>query len=249
MNNTLKNVIIFTSGAICGAAGMYFAVKRYFENKADAEIESVQRAYNEKVASLEEHKSSKDGELKGPKEIDVKKKIADLNNKPDILDYTKYFKPSGVRLDGSSELLRDAKKDAIEDGLSEEELAEMESPPDDEPYTDEEDRQQSIDVIDYQLNGAHKKALAEGTSPYEIPLEDYDLTCGNYEKMDLLWYVYDETLSNTAEEIVDQALFVGTVIEDSGFDTDDRDALYVRNDKLMCDFLITKVYEQFIRSE
>ena len=261
MNNTLKNVIIFTSGAICGAAGMYFAIKKYFENKADTEIESIQRAYNEKVASLEEHKSSKDGELKGPKEIDVKAKVSELNNKPDILDYTKYFKPSGVRLDGSSELIRDAKKDAIENGLSEEELAErelyqddidpseMESPPDDEPYTDEEDRQQSIDVIDYQLNGAHKKALAEGKPPYEIPPEDYDLTCESYEKMDLLWYVYDETLSNTAEEIVDQDLFVGTAIEDSGFDTDDRDALYVRNDKLMCDFLITKVYEQFIRSE
>lgn len=245
MSDTLKGLVIFTSGMIAGAAGMYFGVKRYFESKADEEIASVQRAYDERLEKLEPHKSSKDGELKGPENIDVKQKIADLNNKPDLLDYTKYFKSNGVRLEGSSELIRDAKKDAIEDGLSEEELAEMESPPDDEPYTDEEDREQTLEAIDYQLNGAHKKALLDGKAPFEIAPEDYDLTCKNYEKMDLLWYVYDEILSNTAEEIIDQELFVGSVIEDSGFDMDGRSALYVRNDRLMCDFLITKVYEQF----
>ena len=257
MNNKVTGLIIFASGVIAGAAGMYFGVKKYFETKADMEIETVRRAYDERIASIEDTKTSKDGELKGPKEIDVKKKVSELNNKPDILDYTKYFKPSGVRLDGSSELIRDAKKDAIEDGLSEEELAErelyqddidpseMESPPDDEPYSDEEDRDQSLEYEDFQLNGAHKKALEDHKPPFEIPPEDYDLTCANYEKMDLLWYVYDETLSNAAEEIVDQELFVGSVIEDSGFDMDDRSALYVRNDRLMCDFMITKVYEQF----
>lgn len=248
----MKNIIIFVSGMCVGAAGMYFGLKRYFESKADTEIESVRKAYDERIASLEPKKTSKDGELKGPKEIDVndvKKKVADLNNKPDLLDYTKYFKSSGIKLDDTTELVRDAKKDAIENGLSEEELAEMESPPDDEPYSDEEDRQQSIEFEDHMLNGAHKKALAEGKPPFEIPPEDYDLTCESYEKMDLIWYVFDETLANEAEEIVDRDLFVGTVIEDSGFDTDDRDALYVRNDRLMCDFQITKVYEQFERGK
>lgn len=248
MNSKFKGLLIFVSGASLGALSMYLSLKRYFESKADAEIESIKNAYDERVASLEPKKTSKDGDIKGPKEIDVKAKVTKLNNKPDLLDYTKYFKSNGVKLEGSSELIRDAKKDAIEDGLSEEELAEMESPPDDEPYTDEEDRQQSIDMIDYELNGAHKKALEEGIPPFEIAAEDYALTCDNYEKMSLVWYVYDETLTNGAEEIVDQELFAGSVIEDSGFDMDDRDVLYIRNDKLMCDLEITKVYEQFERS-
>lgn len=257
----MKNLIIFASGICIGAAGMYFGLKKHFESRADAEIESVRKAYDERLSSLEPKKTSKDGDLNGPKEIDVKKKITELNNKPDLLDYTKYFKPSGVRLDGSTELIRDAKKDAIENGLSEEELAErelyqddidpseMERPEDDEPYTDEEDREQSLEYEDYQLNGAHKKALEDGKPPFEIAPEDYDLTCKNYEKMDLLWYVYDETLANEAEEFVDEALFAGSVIEDSGFDTDDRNVLYVRNDRLMCDIAITKIYEHFERSK
>lgn len=249
MNSSLKGVIIFASGMVVGSAATYYFIKKIFEDKANDEIESVKRAYTERLNNIEERKTSVNGELTGPKEIDTKEKVKALNNKPDLLDYTKYFKSSGVKLSESSELIRDAKKDAIEDGLSEEELAEMESPPDDEPYTDEEDRNQTIDVIDYQLNGAHKKAMEENKPPFEIPPEDYALTCDNYEKMSLLYYIPDDTLANEAEEIVDKELFVGSLIEDSGFDYNDQEVMYVRNDKLMCDIEVTKLYEQFDRKD
>lgn len=249
MNSTVKELCLFASGVAFGAAGAYFFIKKYFEAKADMEIEAARKAYEDRLVLLEPNKNSKDGELTGPKEIDVKSKVKELNNKPDLLDYTKYFKPSGVKLDSSSELIRDAKKDAIENGLSEEELAEMETPPDDEPYTDAEDRDQTLDYEDYQLNGAHKKAIEDDKPPFEIAPEDFALTCDNYEKTSLIWYVFDDTLANEAEEIVDRELFVGSVIEDSGFDSNDLDVLYVRNDRLMVDFEITKVYEQFERSK
>lgn len=252
MNSQLKGVLVFVSGMAVGAASTYYFVKRYFEVKADDEIICVKEAYEKRLAEREEHRSSATGELKGPEEIEVsdtKKKISELNNKPDLLDYTKYFKPSGVKLSESSELIRDAKKDAIENGLSEEELAEMERPEDDEPYSDEEDREQTIEYDDYRLNGAHKKALEENKPPFEIPPEDYALTCDNYEKVSLLYYVPDDTLANEAEEIVDKDLFVGPCIEDSGFDYNDQEVMYVRNDRLMCDFEITKIYEQFERKD
>ena len=240
MNSSLKGVIIFVTGAITGAGATYYFLKKIFEDRADEEIESVKKAYTERLNSFEEHKFSIDGELKGPKEIDTKEKVKELNNKPDLLDYTKFFKSNGVKLSESSELMRDAKKDAIEDGLSEEELAEMEHPEDDEP---------DIDELDEQLNGAHKRAMEDNKPPFEIPAEDYALTCDNYEKMSLLYYIPDDTLANEAEEIVDKELFVGSLIEDSGFDYNDQDVMYVRNDKLMCDIEVTKLYEQFDRKD
>ena len=248
MNSNVKELLYFASGVLIGSSVTYYLVKKGFETRADEEIMCVKKAYEDRLNELEGNKSTLDGELKGPKEIDTKKKVEELNNKPDLLDYTKYFKPSS-RTHENSELLRDAKKDAIENGLSEEELAEMESPPDDEPYSDEEDRDQTLEYEDYKLNGAHKEALADNKPPFEIPPEDYALTCDNYEKMSLLYYVSDDVLANEAEEIVDTDLFVGSLIADSGFDYNDQEVMYVRNDRLMCDFEITKLYEQFERKE
>ena len=249
MNSKVKELLYFVSGALIGSGVTYYFVKKAFEMKADEEIMCVKKAYEDRLRNIEDNKSSINGDLKGPKEIDTKEKVKQLNNKPDLLDYTKYFKPSSEGLSTGSELLRDAKKDAIENGLSEEELAEMEGPQDDEPYSDEEDRDQTLEYEDYQLNGAHKRALEKGKPPFEIAPEDYALTCDNYEKMSLLYYVPDEILANEAEEIVDEALFVGTLISDSGFDYNNQDVMYVRNDRLMCDFEITKLYEQFDRKE
>ena len=252
MKAEIRETFIFLAGAAIGSLVTYGLVKGKLEEKADAEIAAVTKAFDERMSRMELHRSSVNGELKGEGEIDVKKEVERLTNKPDILDYTKYFKGSGEKLPGN-ELIRDAAADAKEDGLSEEELAEregidpaeLECPPDDEPYTDEEDRDETLAFEDEQLNGAHKRALEEDKPPYEIDASDYGLTCANYEKMDLLWYVYDETLANTAEEVVDEELFVGDLIGESGFDVSRDDVMYVRNDKLMCDFMITKIYEQF----
>ena len=249
MNSSVKNILIFIGGAAAGSVSTYFVVKKYFETKADREIQSVIDMFNEKVNEVEKPKSSEKGEIEGPKEIETKPShssiVERLNNKPDILDYTKYFKSSCEKLDGVDSLTVDVKKVADSEGLSEEELAEREHPEDDEPYTDEEDRDQQLDYEDYELNGEHKKALLEDKPPYEIEPSSYELECANYEKFSLIWYVYDELLANEADEIVDRERFVGTVIEDSGFADNDLDALYVRNDILMVDFEITKVYEEF----
>lgn len=249
MNSTLKNIIIFTLGGAVGATGMYFGIKKHFEDIADAEIYAAREAYNKKVYELEDHNNSIDGSLTGPSNIDVKSKVNALNNKPDILtDYTKYFNSKGEKLD-ITESLRDAKEAADKEGFTEEELAEMESPKDDEPYTDEEDEEESIKYEDHKLNGNHKAAIADNKDPYEIDTGDYELTCSNYEKIGLNWYVYDEVLANESEEMVDTDLFVGSVLSDSGFDYDERDVIFVRNDKMMCDFEIKKIYGPFGRNE
>ena len=246
MNSTLKGVLIFASGAAVGSISTYFAVKKVFEAKADLEINEVRGCYEDKLASIEEHKSSAAGELEGPKEIDIKEKVKELNNKPSFTDYSSYFKAKGEKMDGVTEILRDAKEEAKEIGLSEDELAEMEGPEDDEPYSDEEDRDQTLEFEDHQLNGEHKKAIEEDRPPYEIEPSDWELTCVNYDKQSLIWYHFDQVLADEEEdEVIDKHRLVGDVIEESGFADNDVDTLYVRNDKIMCDFEISKIYEAF----
>ena len=267
MNSNLKGVLIFVSGLGLGAAGMYLGLKKTFELKADTEIAEVKSVYEEKLNEIERENgninSSKDGSLKGPEEIEGDKKLSHkeiierLNNKPDILDYTKYFKPGGEKMDGVAEILRDAKEEADKTGLSEDELAqrehdaegvdlaEMEGPQDDEPYSEEEDRDQTLEYEDYKLNGAMKEAIADDKPPYEIEPSDWELTCGNYEKISLIWYQFDQIVANEEGETVDEHLLIGDIISETGFDDNDADVLYVRNDKIQADFEITKVYEAY----
>lgn len=260
MNSSLKSVIIFVSGAAVGASSMYFGLKKYFEVKADLEIEEVRRVYDDKINEIEGVKSSLEGEIEGESEIDDgkdsdkkplshKEIIEKLNNKPDLTDYTKYFKEKGDVLPGVNETLRDAKEAADKEGLTEEELAEREGPQDDEPYSDEEDRDETLRYEDHVLNGASKDAIENDKEPYEIDPSDFALTCDSYDKISLTWYHFDQVLVNEEEELVDGALLVGHVIEQTGFDQNEDDVLYIRNDKIMTDFEITKVYEQYGREK
>lgn len=253
MNNTLKSVIIFMSGAAVGGLSTYFGVKKYFELKADLEIEDVKKVFEDRLSEIEEHKSSLDGDLTGPEEIETDKKVKSvseiMNNKMDIKDYTRYFKSKGEKISGVGEVLRDAheeiEKEMASDGID---MAELEHPEDDEAYSDEEDRQQSLDVIDYELNGASRDAIAEGREPYEIEASDYELTCDHYDKQSLNYYISDDVLVNDELEIIDDGsirLLIGDVLLKSGFDSNEDDMIFIRNDKIMCDFEITKIFTAF----
>ena len=239
MNNTLKSVIIFMSGAAVGAVSMYFGVKKCFEVKADLEISSVKKAFEKRLSEVEDNKSSLDGNLEGPKEIELKETINRLNNKMNLTDYTKYFKEKGENAGLElKEVIRDAKDDI--------DKAELEHPEDDEPYSDEEDRDETLGFIDHELNGASREAIATDKEPYEIDPSDFELTCSNYEKQALVYYQFDEILADEDEnEVLDVSRLVGNVLESSGFTDNDVDCLYVRNDKIMVDFEITKLYEAF----
>lgn len=251
MSQNLKSTVIFLSGVVVGAAGMYFALKGYFEEQADKEVNSVKNAYEDRLSEIEDdNKSTMDGGLNGPSEInesedEAKKKahkdlIHKLNNKPDIKDYTKFFKAKGETLDGVSETLRDAKEEATG-----EDPAEAESPGDDTPYTDKEDEDSQLEYEDYQLNGEHKKAMEENRKPYKIEASDYDLTCANYEKIELMYYISADILCDDSKEEVNPYDVIGDVLYESGFADDEEDSLFVRNDKLMCDFMVTKIYTAY----
>lgn len=258
MNKYIVNTIIFLSGVVLGGVSTYLGMRHHFSEKLEREANEIREVYNEKVRELEPTKSSLNGEIEGPEEIedsDKKTKVhldktkasysAYLNNKPPLKDYTKYFKESSQEvLD-----LKEVTKDALSDAKQEIDPAELESPPDDIPYTDKEDLDQTLDAIDYELNGAHKRALEEDIGPYEIDVATFEGTCANYEKCSFVYYISDDVLieeNGAHPDEVDRFSCIGSLISDTGFDDNDEEIMYVRNDKLMCDYEITKVYTPFV---
>lgn len=248
MNQNLKSFICFLTGAAAGGVGTWLAVKKYYELKADLEVESVREAYNRKVEKFEPVKSSVDGEIEGPEEIDEDVKqgrtkssiVKELNNKPPLTDYTKFFKEKGDEktLD-LKETLRDAKSDAEEDI----DPAEEESPSEDDMYGDDETT--SIEKEDEALNGAHKNA----GPAYVIDISDFELTCANYDKLTIHYYQPDDLLTNEEGEIIGWSDIIGEEIEHAmdsvGFSDSDDDCIHVRSDKLMCDFEVQKIFDGF----
>lgn len=249
MNNAVKGIIIFTSGLATGAVSMYFGVKKYFELKADLEIEQVRDAYTRRLQDIEPVKSSVDGDIEGPETIEdenverVSTKssiVRELNNKPPMTDYTKFFKAKDVSKLDIPEISRDPKEDMIEN-----ELAEAEGPKDDEEMTEEEDIEATADYEMYQINKDHQEALKENRPPFIIEADDYELTCSHYAKITLHYYVSDDLLVTDEDEIVQITDQLGNCLEDSGFLDNSDDVLYIRNDIMMADYEIVKVYTPF----
>lgn len=253
MNNSVKNVIIFAIGAAVGGVSTWLGVKRIYEAKADAEVDSVKDAYERRLAEIDPVKTSVDDPDVKPDEEEESELylkpshssiVNELNNKPPLTEYNKMFRSKSKEEMQLKEVTRDAKEDA----LNEEEIdpAELEGPEDDEPYTDEEDENETLEFEDYQLNGEHKKALEEGRAPYVIDKSDYELTCSNYGKVSYLYYIAEDMLVDDSDpqlrEEVDVPRVVGDCLESSGFSENDDDILYVRNDILELDIEITKIF-------
>lgn len=242
MNQNLKSFICFLTGAAAGGVSTWLAVKKYYELKADLEVESVRNAYNRKVEQYEPVKSSVDGEIEGPEEIDEDIKqgrtkssiVKELNNKPPLTDYTKFFKEKeNEKTLDLKETLRDAKSDAEEDI----------DPAEDDMYGDDEST--SIEKEDEALNGAHKDA----GPAHVIDISDFELTCANYDKITIHYYQPDDLLTNEEGEIIGWSDIIGEEIEHAmdsvGFSDSDDDCIHVRSDKLMCDFEVQKIFDGF----
>lgn len=252
MNQNLKNFVCFLTGAAAGGVSTWLAVKKYYELKADLEVESVKEAYNRKVEKFEPVKSSVDGEIEGPDEIDEDIKqgrtkssiVKELNNKPPLTDYTKFFKEKGNEktLD-LKETLRDAKSDAVAEDSAAKLLRDAEE--DIDPTKEESPSEDDMYGEDEALNGAHKDA---GPS-HVIEVSDFELTCANYDKITIHYYQPDDMLTNEEGEIIGWSDIIGEEIENAmnsvGFSDSDDDCIYVRSDKLMCDFEVQKIFDGF----
>ncbi len=254
MNKGAVGVMSFIAGAGIGALGMWFGVKQFYEARYLAESEEMHQIYAKKLDELEPRKNSIDGGLEGPEEIEPEPGmtrtrssiVQELNNKPDLKDYSRYFHGKGQKLDNVSETLRDAaetaKAEAIDpsEALIEQDLAESQWPTE-EDYGSDEDDDKMIDI-----NEIHARARQEKWPPQEITQSTfYELSEAGYEKVELSWYMFDNTLVDEADGEINEADYIGDVIERSGFAENDNEKLWVRNDQRLLVFEIEKLSASF----
>ena len=249
MEKRTSNIIFFLSGTIIGGVSTFFAVKGHFEAKADKEVESVKEAYEKRLEAIDIPKESINGDIKGPDvindaepgmEVTKSSIVRELNNKPPLKDYTKFFTGKDEKTLEVKEVTRDPSEDMIEM-----ELAESESPEDDSEMTEEEDMEAQADYEMYKLNEDHKKALEENRPPYVIDLSDFEMTCSHYFKETLHYYIHDRLVATDDDEIINVPDALGDCLDTSGFSENGDDLLYVRNDRLMVDYEIDKVFTAF----
>ena len=240
----LKEVIIFASGGLIGCGIAYIFTKKQIEAKCDKDIEDVKRAF---AARLDE--------LEGEKENATK--LAE-----DVLTSGDAYKNGRI---GDNEATREALKgigmvngiangraaERVDYTLYSKESTVYEEVPD--PAGDiapSEDDDEPEDLGDGRVlmpNGdvIHNKDFVSDRkeSPYEIAEEECgSLLMAGYSHHEMLYYMVDRVLTDENNEIVDNpGELIGNILEDSGFDNDNRLDIYVRNDRISADFRISKV--------
>lgn len=269
MNNALKGIIIFVSGAAVGGLTTWFSLKTYYRQKADSEIEEMQDMYLERVDELKEAYSkivrdsiddpeleeclrdegdTKEGESTLRKEKSSIDELADTDKKKEpSVDYSVYFRKAEQKIKDLDMIKRGKEVMAAEE--DENVLAESESPKDDEEYDDgESDYEDDIQQDDYEMylvNEEHRKAVAENRPPYLINAEDFGHIPG-YDTMDLYYYTVDKVLADEDREEVDVPdLFVGDLLECDWVNDDNIESICVRSDVTMTDVEVHKIEEKF----
>lgn len=97
MNNGLKNIIIFSGGAVTGAAAMYFVAKNIFTKKLNETIYK----YEDLLDNFVDYQEQQDEYIVEELDTEHAKAIAERKelNKPDVSAYAKSLKDAGYKKD------------------------------------------------------------------------------------------------------------------------------------------------------
>ena len=189
--NVLKGTIIFASGVGIGLGiGWIFCRKRMAEK--DEAMDELRKYYLEKhlgEKSEEKVKNSTDGV---------------------IAEYHKMAERADRLMDETTIIT-----DAADERKEEKEMAEAESPEEEEP-----------------------------ANPYLISEDEYINDKNEYEKISLTYFTIDDTLADDCDEIVDVEETISTDIFNQISESEDGD-YYVRNNTLQTDYEIMKVDQSY----
>ena len=232
-----KFVAGFVVGLLAGGGAGYFLTKKYVEHvyqeQADAEIDEMRVSFENKINQIK-------GLAKKP-DISPAKREAPLDRgyvavpltkeQAQKIDYTSY----------SGSVKRTVTADP----------AELEHPMDDGEEGEAVDEGKAY--LESAAN-ADRQSAAENNErdrkrpPRLIRYEEYG-TDPRFEKTNLYYYVLDDVLATEDEEQIDRddiSMLVGDALTKYGF-IDDPAAItiYVRNERLGCDYEITKVNSSY----
>lgn len=192
--NVLKGIVIFASGVGIGLGiGWIFCRKKMAEK--DEAMDELRKYYLEKQL--------------GENNLDKAKEWANGTEK-ELEEYHRIAERMARRMDETTIIL-----DAADERKEEKEMAEAESPEEEEP-----------------------------TNPYLISEDEYINDKNEYEKISLTYFTIDDTLADDCDEIVDVEETISTDIFNQISEAEDGD-YYVRNNTLQTDYEIMKVDQSY----
>ena len=268
-NSGVKGSIIFLFGCLVGAGSMYIGLKKYFENKANTEIEQVKAAFGKRIDEVIEERDKALGVVStkisnnmgydGVKSEALKDKqvvggiVSQISSKSDRVDYTSYFKgkydeaASGVISANSSSGASVSLSNDVE-RLNEEvknlkamveESGDPGGPQDDDPLID--------DLDDDELDIIPEPIEARRTRPPRIIKEDDYGSMPGYDYCELYYYVGDKLVVDVeTDTIIDNPEYlIGDSLTKYGFADNAESRIYVRNEALGIDYEVEKKFGSY----
>lgn len=232
-----KFVAGFVVGLLAGGGAGYFVTRKYMEHiyqeQANAEIEDMRVSFENKLNQIKDLAKKPDISPKTEKKEAPREYVAVPLTKDQAqkIDYTSY----------SGSVKRTATADP----------AELEHPMDDgeEGEAVDEGKAYLESAANADRQGSFENAERDRRRPPRlIRYEEYG-TDPRFEKTSLYYYTLDDVLATEDEEQIDRDdihMLVGDALTKYGFiDDPAATVIYVRNERLGCDYEITKVNSSY----
>lgn len=244
--------IIFSAGVLVGSAigGLltyHFLVKKKLE-ELDLAIEECNKELSERDKKLDELKKEVDEAHEAAKEVEILRQYGSYGSDLALtVEEYKKLRDGGPKKDysrihpGSSSAdpadLEHPEEDYEEDNASDDDFDKNEE----DVIEDPEEENFKNDILDANYYAKERRP------PKMISSEAFEYDGrGIYDKEDLYYYVYDDTLATEDEEIVaDADYLIGDALDKYGFRTSDEDEIYVRNFSMTTDYRITKMFASY----
>lgn len=264
----LKTAIIFLFGAAAGATAAAFFTKRFVEKKFDRisgenkELKEYLDFLRQKdeMGNLAENLGyvEKEGEELKEKEAQDQSKG---KNKEKKVDYTAFYNkgalgPFGDMMVKSLEEMKKSDKEfELSKKIAKEQDEKMKKErdeynkklglEDEHPVDSDEDDDSDEPEYDYELEKAIRM-LNNGKKKIDvISAGEFD-SYPYHDKVTLYYYTEDQILATEdEEELDDPEAYLGDALTKTGFDSNDSEALYVRNYSRGTDYEIGKVFGAF----
>ena len=233
MKTGLKDTLIFVCGLAIGACGSWFVCKKHYEKKAEDEIASVEKAFTDRINEIEDEKNEALGI--------ASKAIIKSNNYNKEDPGSRELLKNKSTLDGIIKAANTERVDYTHFYGDVEKNSKESIEVDDHPRDSDED--EGVDI-----QGSDATRLVNGSADsgherliYEITSDDYGKIIG-YDYKELYYYKGDGIMVDENEDIIDNPEFlVGSVLDKSGFKSNDLGTIYIRNESVSSDFEVIKV--------
>lgn len=219
-----KMLFIFLGGAATGALISFALLKEKCETEVQEEIKAMKEYYEKEIEEIEEHYE---------KEMDDLVAILDKEEKK----LEKKHKDLATKYSTQHENVIRIKQETIEGSIYEE---------DDIVYDEDEEDEQN------HLRASFEEGIIPDTSrdPYVISRQEFDEEMLSFDKVTLLYYDLDDTLTDEQDVLIsDVCIVIGDdALSNFGNMSEDPRTVFIRNEKFGTDYEVIKVYQSYKES-